>query len=1047
MKRNPRFVIGWPFAFAAVSILQAQAPLNPVPTRIVGHAQSEQLVIASPAPNLVEGRELYAPQGIAVDTSVTPNILYVSDTTNNRVLAWKDAANFTNGQPADLVLGQQDFYHTNPQGPGQQFQTGLSSPSGIAVDSNGNLYVVDTGNNRILRFPKPFATQGNHFPDLWIGQPNLTSRSVNYTGSVSAQGIALLSGNRLYRSAIAFDSQGNLWMTDPVNRRVLRFKSSDLSAGSPPLQADLVLGQADFSSVQPAVTASTKTTLNAFATPSAIAFDSNGFLYVSDSDGTGALSRVLVFQPPFQTGMAASRLMGVFPTNKPPSTPDQFQRSVFGEATGIFFAAGKIGVVDRAYNRILLFDTIDRWPSDGNVPPQATAVVGQPNYSLTTPNSGGAFNPAPSAGTLAQPTVAALAGADLFVADSGNNRVLDLQVVGSTFGPARRVLGQDRFDMRAPNLIEGREFDFLSSTTGSAVADAGIVIDTYSAVPHLYVSDPYNNRVLGFQDFRLLKYGAKADIVIGQPDFNSSLCNQTGDPDHLGPTTLCRPVGLAVDAAGDLYVADSGNGRVLRFPSPFQHSVQQADLVLGQKDFTTKITDPSPSTMAQPYGLAIAGDQGLLVSDQAHHRVLFFPFTPGVTFVAGQDNGKPATKVLGQPDFYTATSGSSEDKLNAPHQIATDSESRVYVADMGNNRVAVFDQILNNPNQGARATLQVTGFSSPRGVSVNSATGELWVGDATSRAKKFRKYASLVFDQTAVDSVSSASVVLALAQDGYGDLALADATNRVAFYYPGLQALNGASFLANRPLAPGLLASLCSAGSACDPSARIPIFGSSTGSSLSPPLPVTLGDVQVLVNGTPAPLMYVSPAQINFMVPVAAPPAGTVDVQVIQASTGRVLASGTPQMNAYSPGIFMLDFASRNRQAAVVNQDNTLNSATNCAPRGSWIEIFATGQGFLAGAPPDGSVPTELVTTPYTPHMNVGGLFVEEYPRESGEPPQGQEVNFSGLSPQFPGVWQINLYIPKAVPPSAQTPLAIFVNSLSSVDFASSGYVTTICVK
>ena len=1047
MRHNLFLAFGLAFAGASASFPQALVPLNAIPSRIVGHPQPELLSVISSAPNLVEGRELWGPNGIALDTSVTPNILYVSDTFNNRVLAWKNATGFTSGQPADLVIGQQDFYRTSAQGPGQQFQTGLNSPTGLAVDSNGNLYVADSGNNRILRFPKPFATQGSQFPDLYIGQPNLNSRAANYTGAVAAQGVALTSANSAFRASIAFDSAGNLWVSDPGNRRVLRFKGSDVAAGGGPLQADLELGQLDFVTVQPVVTTATRTTLNAFAIPSAVAFDSNGYLYVSDADGTGALSRVLVFKPPFTGGMAASRLMGVFPASQPATSQDQFQRSVFGEAEGIFFAAGKIGIVDDAWSRILMFDTIDKWPVDANVPPQATAVVGQAGYSSTAPNMGVGFNPVAGPGTLAQATAAVFSGSDLFVADTGNNRVLDLPLVGSTFGQATRVLGQDRFDMRAPNLIEGREFDFLTATTGGTAADAGLAIDLSSDTPHLYVSDPYNNRVLGFKDFRTVKYGAKADIVIGQKDFSSGLCNQTGDPDHPGPTTLCRPIGLVVDASGNLYVADSGNGRVLRFPAPFSNSAQQADLVLGQSNFTTKITDPSPSTMSQPYGLAFAGNNGLLVSDTAHNRVLFFPFTPGVTFVAGQDNGRPATKVFGQPDFFTVTTGNTDDKLSAPHHIATDSEARPYVADSGNNRVLIFDQILNLPPTGAHAALQLGGVTSPRGVFVNQATGEVWVGDTTGTVKKFPKYASLVFSQTSTGSVSAPGAALAVVQDGFGDLAVADVTNRVAIYYPGLQAINGANFLTNRQLAPGMFASICSPGSNCDPNSRLAIFGAGTQSNTSLPLATSLGDVQVLVNGVPAPLTYVSPSQINFIVPMGTPNSGTADLQVVQASTGRVLAAGIPQMNAYSPGIFMLDFLSRNRQAAVLNQDNTINSTSNCAARGSYIQIFATGQGYLSNAPPDGSAPTGLVNTPFTPHMNIGGQFVEEYTRESGEPGQGQEVSFSGLSPQFPGIWQINLYIPKAVAPATQTPIAIFINSLSSVDFSSSGYVTTICVK
>ncbi len=1050
MRYNLFLAFGLVLASVSASFPQALVPLNAIPSRIVGHPQAEQLSVVSAAPNLVEGRELWLPQGIAVDTSVTPNILYVSDTDNNRVLAWKNASGFTNGQPADLVIGQLDFYRTLVQGPGQQYQTGLNSPSGLAVDPNGNLYVADTGNNRILRFPKPFAAQGSQFPDLYIGQPNLSSRTPNYTGAPAAQGIALASGSAAYRTNMAFDSAGNLWMTDPINRRVLRFNSADVAAGGGPLTADLELGQLDFATVQTTpVTSATRTTLNAFATPSAIAFDSNGYLYVSDGDGTGAMSRVLVFKPPFSNGMPASRLMGVFPASKPASTQDQLQRSVFGEVEGIFFVGSRMGIVDDALNRILLFDTIDKWSSDTTVPPEANGVVGQPNYSSVTANSGVGFNPVSGPSTLWQPSAVAFTGSDLFLADTSNNRVLDLPFLGSTFGPATRVLGQDRFDMRAPNLIEGREFDFLAATTSGTVADAGLALDTGSGTPHLYVADPYNNRVLGFKDFRSLKYGAKADIVIGQPDFNSGLCNQNGDPNHRGPSTLCRPVGVLVDAAGSLYVADSGNSRVLRFPAPFNNTTQQADLVLGQKDFTTQITDPSSTTMSQPYGLAFAGNAGLLVSDTVHNRVLYFAFTAGGTFRGGIDNGLAATKVMGQPDFTTGSSGSTDDKLNAPHHISTDSEARPYVADSGNNRVVIFDQILADSNTGQHASLLLTGLTSPRSVFVNQATGELWVGDTTGTVKKYPKFETLVFNQASTGSVSSASATLAMTQDPYGDLALADATSRVAIYYPGLQAINGASFLLNRQLAPGMFASLCSPGSTCDPNTRLAIFGTGTQSNTSLPLATNLGDVQVLVNGTPAPLTYVSPTQINFIVPMGTASSGTADVQVVQASTGRVYAAGIPQMNTYSPAIFMLDFnsADRNRQAAVLNQDNTINSTTNCAARGSYIQIFATGQGYLSNAPPDGSAPTGLVTTPFTPHMNIGGQFVEEYPRSGDEVPQGQEVSFSGLSPQFPGLWQINVYIPKGVAPATQTPIAIFINSLSSVDFSSSGWVTSICVK
>ena len=124
--------------------------LNPNPSRVIGQ---RGLDVNSLAPNLVEGLDLNSPASVAIDTTATPAILYVSDSGNNRVLVWKDATQFSNGAPADKVIGQKDFFTTFAQGPGRgSFSTGFTGPAGLAVDSAGNLYVADTGNNRILRF-------------------------------------------------------------------------------------------------------------------------------------------------------------------------------------------------------------------------------------------------------------------------------------------------------------------------------------------------------------------------------------------------------------------------------------------------------------------------------------------------------------------------------------------------------------------------------------------------------------------------------------------------------------------------------------------------------------------------------------------------------------------------------------------------------------------------------------------------------------------------------------------------------------------------------
>jgi uncharacterized protein (TIGR03437 family) len=1069
MKRNVLIASCCAVLFVTGSFSQQQpGPLNVVPSRIVGHAQPEQLSIASALPNLVEGRELFSPEGIALDNSVTPPILYVADTGNNRILAWQNALTFKNGQAADLVIGQQDKFHTFAQGPSGTFSSGLAGPTGMTVDAGGNLYVVDTNNNRILRYPRPFANIPSagqlEQPDLVIGQQNLNSRAANFSGAINDQGLNLAGSP--WPVNIALDGQGNLWVTDGGNRRVLRFSSSDLSRGNAgeAFHANLVLGQLDFNSNNlPAPSTTTAATVtNAFAFPVGVTFDPAGNLYVSDSSADSTVSRVLVFKPPFTNTQSAARLIAPVRT-----TQDSQDKTLMGTPSAIFFIPGssKMGVVDTFRSRVLLFDSFDKWPdASASVSPLATAVFGQADFHQSFPNAapGVTYVPAPTASSLSAPFSAAYGNGELYIADTGNSRVIVVPFSSSTSSlgaAATRLLGQDTFAMSAPNLIEGREFDFFFSNTQGSTADAGLTVDFSGDTPHLYVADPYNNRVLGFSDFRKVAAGSKADIVLGQPDLSSGLCNVTGNRDAPSASSLCRPVGVVVDGNGDLYVADSGNSRVLRFPAPFAHQGQseQADLVLGQRNFTARVTDPTSSTMSQPYGLAIANNNGLLVSDAVHNRVLFFPFTGNGTFRAGTDNGMAATKVLGSPDFNTPLVGNTDTTFNSPHHIAVDNEARVYVADTTNNRIMVFDQLPLISN-GAHASLQLGGLSGPRGIFVNQLTSEIWVTDtnsSTGAVKKYPNYGALILNQNPTFSVQAVSNPLAVAQDQYGDLMVADASSRVGFYFPAVQAINGGNFLPlnKYPLAPGLLTSLCAPGSNCNGGAAM--FGSNTqanGDLAKPyPLPTTLGDIQVLFKATnapgdptPVPLYYVSPTQINFVVPMSAPTSGTADIQVVQSSTGRIYAAGQAPMNVNSPAMLMLDYTGTVRKAAVVNlPDGTVNAPLAAAPRGTYISIYATGQGFVSGAPADGVPPSGPVATPLTPRVAINGIFLDQFVPDSSEPPQSQWVQYSGLS-TFPGLWQINVWVPKGVVPSAQVPILFLYGSNPTTD---GSFRTVIAVK
>ena len=296
-------------AAAVIPHVEAQSPLNGNASRAIGQPF---LIQRSHNPNSVEGRELINPLSVAIDSTSTPPALYVADTSNNRVMAWKNASVFSNGQPADFVIGQLDKYSTDPSGPGFGRSTGLNSPVAVAIDPKGNLYVVDAGNNRILRYPKPTANNDDYkLPDMVIGQTTLTATGAN-NGGLTAKSIGVAVNNVLGRTAMAFDKDGNMWFSDTLNNRVLRYPAGALNTGANAPAADVVLGQFDFvTNTAPPLgdgTAQNAARLNkgVIYQPSGLAFDPSGRLYVCDS-----LARCLVFAGSLVTGAQASRIMGI----------------------------------------------------------------------------------------------------------------------------------------------------------------------------------------------------------------------------------------------------------------------------------------------------------------------------------------------------------------------------------------------------------------------------------------------------------------------------------------------------------------------------------------------------------------------------------------------------------------------------------------------------------------------------------------------------------------------------------------------------------------
>ena len=337
--------------------------------------------------------------------------------------------------------------------------------------------------------------------------------------------------------------------------------------------------------------------------------------------------------------------------------------------------AGNLYLADFFNNRVLEYDN-----------PLATdaiadRVFGQLNFTAGSCNQG-AGSGSPSAGSLCQPYgVAVDDGANVYIADSGNDRVLEYDSPLTTDTVADRVFGQLNFT--AGNCNQGSGFG--SPSAGSLCEATGVAVD---AAGNLYVTDFNNNRVLEFDT--PLTTDTVADRVFGQGgSFTSSTC-VLGAGTNAG--TLCQPIGVAVDAAGNVYVSDTPNERVLEFDSPLTTDTL-ADRVFGQIDFTSvDCSQPSPSAtrLCGPRHLTVDAAGNLYVADRAYNRVLEY-HSPLTT-------DSVADRVFGQGGSFDRGNcnlgGIGPSSLCSPEGVGVDGPGNLYVADRSNNRVLQYDSPL-----------------------------------------------------------------------------------------------------------------------------------------------------------------------------------------------------------------------------------------------------------------------------------------------------------------------------------------------------------------
>ncbi len=332
----------------------------------------------------------------------------------------------------------------------------------------------------------------------------------------------------------------------------------------------------------------------------------------------------------------------------------------------------------------------------------AGLVIGEPSVT--------SFSPAAGPSTLVSPIAQAFdSGGNLWVVDQGANRVLEYKAPLSTHQAASLVIGQ--------TSLTGKAF---GTSTTAIDAPEGIAFDPNG---NLWMADTTNNRILEFK--APFTTGEAASVVIGQSDFSASASATTA-------TGLSQPEGIAFDSAGNLWVADALNSRVLMFATPLS-SGEAATLVLGEKDFVTSIDQATKAGMSVPSGLAFDSSGNIWVADGIRVLEYLTPFT----------THESASLVIGQNTFTNTSSVADAKGLYLPYALAFDPSHNLWVADYGDNRVLEYTAplstweeaslVLGQPNFTSSATPPVlsptaTSLNHPWGITFD-ANGDLWVAD------------------------------------------------------------------------------------------------------------------------------------------------------------------------------------------------------------------------------------------------------------------------------------------------------------------------------
>ena len=614
-------------------------------TRIAGNGQSGYSGDSGPATSA----QLQFPDGIAVDSSGN---VYVADTTANvvRLISAQGVISTVAGQGASGYSGD--------AGPAIQAQ--LNAPMGLALDPAGNLYIADSGNNVIRKVSKNgviSTTAGDGFSSYGGDGSPATTAALN-----TPEGVAV-------------DSSGTLYIADTFNNRVRAVASDGV------IQTVAGTGISSFSGDNgPPASA-------ALFLPTDVATDAAGNWYIADF-GNSRIRKVA--QGTIQTVVGGTGTQTIFdeavattiqlngPTGVAVDTSADIYIAEGSIGTGTGLAVGDYriwkvnaaGVVSTAAG-----NGIESYSGDGaaataaqlNNPTAMTFDVNGNLYIADTANHRvRKISPAGVITTAAGTGVAGYSGdggpasqaqldspqgltadsdGNVYIADTGNNRIRKLQPDGTLLSIAGNGNGSyygDGGPANAASLHSPHAIWFVSGY-------------------YLYIADTGNQRIR-----ELLPDGTIVTVA------GNGSQGPGGDGGQATAAQLNLPTGFALDSAGNIYIADQGNDRIRMVSSNGTISTVAGGPSLG-------LGDSGPATsasLAQPSSVAVDSSGNIYIADTGHNRI------------REVSNGAIATIAGTNGCCYSGDNGpAASAQLNAPAGLLLDVTGRLYIADSGNNAI------------------------------------------------------------------------------------------------------------------------------------------------------------------------------------------------------------------------------------------------------------------------------------------------------------------------------------------------------------------------